>query len=142
MSSTNGPIDSLRLTQRECEQMLRTLDMGTRPVEEDANQRGEHDRVDVSHDMIAVVKLLPADSRPTQFRIRCRNISPTGIGFLHGQFIYEKTPCEIILINSQQQGFQLHAKVVRCRFVEKHVHEVGIQFAQPVDISVIMGAAA
>lgn len=142
MSPTDGPIDSLRLSNRDCEQMLRNLDMATRPVEEGENQRGEYDRVDVSNDMIAVVKLLPADSRPTQFRIRCRNISSTGIGFLHGQFIYEKTPCEIILINGQQQGFQLHAKVVRCRFIEKHVHEVGIQFASPVDIKVIMGAAA
>lgn len=138
----NSPIDSLRISNRECDELLRTLEQSVRSVEDNNNLRGENDRVEVGSDIIAVVKLLPPEGRPTQFRIRCRNISSSGIGFLHGQFVHENTPCEIILINAQQHGFLLPAKVVRCRFIEKHIHEIGIAFAQPIDFKQILGTAA
>ena len=142
MTPAEKPIDALRISSRECEQILQSLEQGTRSVDGNRNQRGENDRVEIGNDLVAVVRPMSQEGRAARFIVRGRNISATGLGFLHGQFLYKNTSCEIILINREQQGFKLRGRVVRCRFVEKNVHEIGIRFDQAVDIQPILGHAA
>ncbi len=137
-----SPIDSLRISPRECDDILRSIRQIMLPKDSGQCQRGEHDRIEIENEVIAVLKTRPPEGRPIQFQVRCRNISNTGIGFFHGQFIHEKTPCELILINTQHEGFAVHGHVVRCRLIEKHIHEIGIAFTQPIDSRRVVGNAA
>jgi hypothetical protein len=56
------------------------------------------------------------------------DLSDSGIGFLHGSFLYPGTRCAISLRADDGTLLTAAGLVVRCRMVTGHVHDVGVRF--------------
>ncbi len=68
-------------------------------------------------------------------RVGPRDISELGMGFLHGGYLHCGTTCEFVLQLNSGETMPIVASVVRCDHVSGRVHDVGIAFAAPVDMS-------
>jgi len=68
------------------------------------------------------------------YLVRTRNLSPTGIAFLHGSFVYTGTGCVLALHDAQGKIVGVEGKVVRCQHVRGHVHDIGVRFSRPLDV--------
>jgi hypothetical protein len=69
------------------------------------------------------------------------DLSDTGIGFLHGSFLYPGTRCAVSLKAEDGTLLTAAGKIVRCRMITGHVHDVGVRFETPQHISAFVGAA-
>ena len=74
-----------------------------------------------------------------RFLDRCRNISPHGAAFLHGAYVHPQTPCDLILLPDRKRGVRIRARVVRCEHYNARIHDVGVQFAEALDLSTLFG---
>jgi hypothetical protein len=67
--------------------------------------------------------------------VSSRNISATGLAFLHAGPIPPGTSCRIRLVNQAGEDQVVPGTVVHCRSVQEKgkLHEVGARFDQPID---------
>lgn len=67
-----------------------------------------------------------------------RNLSRTGIGIVLDRFAYKGARCAVYLVTLQNQVIRSPGRVVRCRYLSgtPGLHEVGIQFDVPIDLSI------
>lgn len=87
---------------------------------------------------------LPATGLATVRRsAAARNLSRTGVAFLTGQFIYPQTPCRVTLYGLHGHTQTTHGRVVRCRYLlgSGTLYEVGVHFAQPIDVTLFAASA-
>jgi len=80
------------------------------------------------------VKVVLPESATT-FPARPQTLSAGGIGLLHGSFVHPQQRCVVALITLNNAEECVTGKIVRCRHVQGHVHDVGIQFDDLVDIN-------
>jgi FixJ family two-component response regulator len=66
-------------------------------------------------------------------RIACRNLSSGGIGLLHNSYVYPDTMCTVWLPHPKKRTVAVQGRVVRCQHVRGKVHEIGVQFEEPLD---------
>lgn len=83
-----------------------------------------------------VVEVADAGGAWVRYEALPRNISRGGVCLLLGQFVYPKTECRVHLVSLYNHVQAVKGKVVRCRYVpgSGRMHEIGIQFAAPVDV--------
>ncbi len=79
------------------------------------------------------ITLLQPGGGQRRVEIVTRNISSTGVSFLHNGFLHNGTLCRMQLITLDNAWVDVSAVVVRCRLVAGRVHEVGARFTQPID---------
>lgn len=69
--------------------------------------------------------------------VRCivapRTISAGGMSLLHGGFVYTGAKIVVHLERLTHEIEHLQGKVVRCRHLGKHVHELGVQFDRQIE---------
>jgi hypothetical protein len=123
-------LDTLKLPPKECEKILASLAQKAGEGKGD-NQRKES-RIPMT-DVVVICKL-QAVGGPTQFAVKCRNVSRRGVGFLHGAYVHAGTRCEVTIITRRRVGFRATGKVVRCRHVGDKVHEVGVRLDSDLDL--------
>lgn len=70
----------------------------------------------------------------TNLRYVCRDLSGSGVGVLHSAFIYPGTRCVVHLPVTGNRTTAVPAAVVRCRLLDKGIHEIGIKFRQSVTV--------
>lgn len=63
------------------------------------------------------------------------DLSDTGASVLLGKFIYEGTPCMVVLTTREGEPLQLPGRVAHCWHVRGRVHEVSIKFDDPIRTS-------
>ena len=61
-----------------------------------------------------------------------RNVSCTGMSFFMGSFVH-RYGCTVTLMDRRKGRRQLRGHVVRCDHISRRLHEVGVQFDEPVD---------
>lgn len=84
----------------------------------------------VTH-LLATVK--GGDGRVQRFRVRTHDLSSSGLGFLHGTFIYPGANVQLVL-NHCVHGPTYHDAVVRrCDHCQRHVHRIGVEFDKPIE---------
>ncbi len=76
---------------------------------------------------------MPGSAGPTAYLVPIRDISATGLSFLHGGFVYPGTRCVVQLISTHGAWENAAATVARCDYIEEMVHEVGVRFDQVID---------
>lgn len=74
------------------------------------------------------------DLSATTYQMKPYDISNTGISLLHGTFVYPGTSCLITLLTLDGETVQIRGAIVRCRLVRGRVHELGVNFSDPIDI--------
>lgn len=80
-------------------------------------------------------------SEPVPFVVTARDISASGLAFLHGGFVHIGSRCLVQLLTVHGSVVDMTATVVRCQYVEAGVHEVGIVFDREVNPSTFCTAA-
>lgn len=63
-----------------------------------------------------------------------RNLSRGGMSFIHGSYVHTDLPVVVVLKNQSGIDVQITGRVVRCRHLERHLHEVGVRFNAPVNV--------
>lgn len=62
-----------------------------------------------------------------------RNLSPGGIAFIHGGFIYPRSRAKLMLIRLDGQVQLITGTFVSCRHVQGLLHEIGLKFDKRID---------
>jgi hypothetical protein len=133
-------LDPLKLAPQECERLISEMNATAKraPAAKGGEQRRDA-RLPIQTEAVMICRTNPGAAGSSQFAVKCRNISRSGLSFLHGFYLHSDTPCEIILINHRREGFKLVGQVVRCRHLRENVHEVGLRFDEPMDICEVLG---
>jgi len=132
------PLDVLRLSDEQVRELLASIQRTDVPRSV-RNQR-EHRRRP-PQDRVVLLVQIQNDQRhdeSTSFRVRCVDISDGGIGFVHGSFLHPGTACLITLVTEARRGLRTTGKVVNCEHLSAHVHRVGVQFDEPIDLDALM----
>jgi len=97
----------------------------------------QHDRIATPFDAgMTLVRLIHANGRTDTFKVRLRNISQSGIGFVHGLTLPKNTPCLVMILNQEGHAVLISSTIVRCQPVKKialKAFEVGIKFDRHID---------
>lgn len=127
-------VERMRHTTHEIKNTLDTLDQAEkrgRPNEKRQRPRFKYRTAEVT------LELMQPGGAWKRYSCPPRNISGGGIGVIFGQFIYPQTLCKLHLTSLYGHHTVVPGKVARCRYLagSNRLHEVGIQFDQPIDIA-------
>ncbi len=75
----------------------------------------------------------PGSGGTLQFQVPTRNLSATGLAFVHGGFIHPNTRCVAQLITAHGTWNNVAGHVVQCEYVENNIHAVTLQFDHDID---------
>lgn len=83
-------------------------------------------------------------SGPTGQPIRApvRDLSEGGLCFFYGVFVYPETPCTPRLVTVDGEQVLVPSKTVRCSHIKGRIHEIGVRFNAPIDVSMFVSEAA
>lgn len=132
----NAFIDSLRLQERDRLAILRQ--MQPRIVPHD--KRFEL-RFGLENGPVMFLTINQPGGSVGRFRVRPRNISTMGMGFLHGSFLHHRTECSIVGRSLDREPVCVTGRVVRCHHVRSHIHDVGVKFDYAVDLHIFLTPA-
>ena len=128
MPST-GRTNTLGMTNVELEAIYEQLESGGG----DSSHRRQSSRLKFRHPSISMEIIQPGGGQ-THITVACRNLSRTGLGFLHSSYVHTGTRVVLTLTHHSAQRVRVAAKVVRCRHVTRTVHDVGVMFETPINI--------
>lgn len=77
----------------------------------------------------------PGSSEAVPYLVPTRNVSSTGMSFLHGGFVHMGTKILAQMTTTKGSWNRVVGTVVRCRLVEGTIHEVGVHFVNDLDPS-------
>ncbi len=123
-------IDTLRISDSEVRKLLTALDAAGESATPSDSRNNQ--RVNYRCREGLVVRIHHPGGSVANFLVRPRNLSRTGLGFLHGSFVYTQTPCSITLPAIEGPAIRIEGHVVRCCHVKSNVHEIGLRFDEPI----------
>lgn len=71
-------------------------------------------------------------------RVACRNLSRGGLGVLHNAYVHTGSDCRVLLTHYERGETWIDGRIVRCVHRGGVVHELGIQFYEPIVLSEFM----
>ena len=132
-------VDTLQISVNEWDSILSKLE------EENKNQPTDDRRAQERHTyrniLGLILEMADAGESMSNFLIKSRNISRAGLSFFHGQELPVGTPCVVTLVKANFTQDRCHGSVAHCRQVAGRVHEIGIQFDQPINLSSYLAPA-
>jgi CheY-like chemotaxis protein len=123
--------NSLGITREDMESLLNRLDAGAPAAQ--AHTKRMASRFEYRSASVPLV-LSPAGGSPMAVAVVARNISRSGLGFLHSAFMHPGTPVIALLRHLKGNDVQVAGKISRCRHVERHIHELGMKFERDIDV--------
>lgn len=66
-----------------------------------------------------------------------KEVCTSGICVFYRGYIHPGTSCEVELITLYGSWLQVDGKVIRCRYVEEGMHQIGIKFESEIDVTLI-----
>lgn len=126
-------IDTLRISDAEWRQLADELDREAA----DANFAAQraYERVPYRNMIRAVCEVDHPGGNRVKFVVRTRDLSASGVGFFHGQYLHPGSRCTIYLTCSQKGPQKLPGTVRRCEYLDGRVHQIGIQFDNLIEPS-------
>src|SRR5690606_9802263 len=117
-----GPIETIRLSERDRRRLVEQMNGNSKSVPSQMDRRSL--RVDFNLAQLAVTITHP-NRQVVTYNVMPRNLSRRGIGFIHGQFIYVDSPCDVLLPSRDSTCWvPISGKVVGCRHLSGLLHEV------------------
>jgi hypothetical protein len=130
----NDCVDALRISETEQQSILKELDAA------DSASSAITQRLDKRHTYFVREGLvLEVEGATARFIVRPRDVSASGIGFLHGSFLHPGRACVVALRTIDGEGVLVSGRVVRCRCVRGRIHDVGMHFDKPIDLDNFVG---
>jgi c-di-GMP-binding flagellar brake protein YcgR len=105
------------------------------------HERRKYKRAD--HRCLQVVLIVKESGGEAAFMAASRNISQGGVCLLHRQMLYPAERCRVVLPLQDNRRLLVRARVVRCRFIQGILHEIGLRFDCPIkpeELNEILGA--
>ncbi len=130
MSTTSKLVKTIRMSDVDLKAVLEKLDAEKPPP---AASKREAERFPFRIKGCVVHMHLPGTAGPTPYLVPTRDISASGLSFLHGGFVYPGTRCVVQLISTHGAWENATATIVRCDYIEEMVHEVGVKFDSMID---------
>ena len=127
-------IDALRISDAEWYECVQEMDLRAMAESDRENTRSE-ERQPYRNITKIIVSLRNYDGRMQQFKVRAYDLSPSGLGFLHGAYVYDNTPAELYMQHKTEGMARVPAMIVSCEHVKNRIHRVGAKFKEPIDLS-------
>jgi hypothetical protein len=129
----NSPpyVDPLRLAGDKWDPTLDAL-VAQHTAHPDANHR-RHARAVYNTVEALYLEVQHPGGTAGHFLVKPRDISRSGLGFLHGGFLYPGTRCTITLALGDGRMVRVRASVRHCTLLRGRVHFVGVQFEEVID---------
>ena len=128
-------VDTLRLQEKDIGVLLSYLDAQSKAKDKGTRK---FERFTYREVTAIVLTIEQFDSSQRSYLVRPRNLSEGGLGFIHGTFVYPGSKAVVTLMNREKQQVSIPGKIVRCRHVRAHIHEVGMKFDEPLDLTKYM----
>jgi CheY-like chemotaxis protein len=125
---------SIRLDKDGIDNLLAVMDEEV-TSEIDINKRA-HERHTYRNQNCVVNFSQPGAQMAISYYCSTRNLSKTGISFLHGGFVHNGTELRVQLISTFGTWQVVAGTVVGCRLVRAPIHEVRVCFEQEIEPSV------
>ncbi|MCA9296655.1 MAG: response regulator, partial [Phycisphaerales bacterium] len=129
-SSDNEPRSLLRLDEQTIESVLDKLDAEDMNGESADRRREKRYAHRVGHCVVKVIQ--PGTVNPSSFAVYLRNLSASGLSFLHGGFLHKGTRCVVQLASGAGKWTEISGQVVNCKYVEQGIHEVGVSLSTTI----------
>ncbi|MCH7527195.1 MAG: response regulator [Planctomycetes bacterium] len=126
-------MDALRISARDHKAIISDLDQRAESFR-GADLRAE-ERIPFLDAADVTLQLDQPAGPKLRYQVKVRNISRGGIGILHGAYVHIDTLCTIELTTVYGTRARISGAVVRCRHLRRNVHEVGVKFDHPIDLS-------
>lgn len=126
-------LDSLRLPEQTLDKLHQVLEQASTPSMASSNaSKRKWRRWSMTGRSASATFVHPGGTT-----VRCvvspRTLSAGGIGMLHGGFVYPGTQVTVHLRALTKETRDIAGKVVSCRHIGKHIHEVGVQFIHQIE---------
>lgn len=123
-------IDTLRLSADEQAELLRYLDAKGDGL---GAELRKHDRLGYRSGAGVILALKHPGGSVARYLVRPRNLGSGGLGFLHGSYLHQGSPCQLTLRASVGACQVIPGHVAWCRHVRGHIHEAGVAFDELID---------
>lgn len=100
--------------------------------------RRAHARYRYRHRNVKMI-LFHSGGEHTYESVCTRNISAGGLAFLHQGCPKLDSRCQLILPGIDRNLYPVDAVIRSCRLVEGRIHEIGVEFREPVDVEAFLG---
>ena len=131
MSDHQEPISTLRLNRRGQQDVARAIISGQKSVADDQCQRQLRVTFRTRRDI--VVTVFQPDGSSVDFAVVPRNLSAGGMAFIHGQFLYPGSACEVTLAG-EEGDHRVTGRICNVRHLTALVHEISVSFDEPIDL--------
>ncbi len=136
--SAAAAIDTLKLDDQKWADLTRRVREAAAQGQNPAEKR-HHERKRYEKRIRCILRAQqPGAKEPQNFIVYSRNLSRGGLGFFHGAYVHPRTVCQVILPRPDGKGAVIDARVQWCRHVEQRIHEVGVQFDEPIEIDAFL----
>ena len=127
--SSNTPIDTLRLSDRELDQLIADLEKKAPP---EGLIRRALKRWTFSGSR-ALLTLSGDLGNTRHFIVASRNLSAGGLTAIHGGYIHIGTRCMISMKRLDRTVQSIAGRIVRCSHMQGNLHDLAIQFDKQID---------
>jgi len=127
----DGPtqfIDTLKLSDEQWSELSDEL---KRFSSSDGGQR-KHKRIPFRTLSQIAVTIQKPDESWSKYIVRSRDLSPGGIGFIHGSYVHTGSPCRVILKDLSGELACLEGVVRRCDLLLGRAHIIGVKFNEEI----------
>lgn len=90
-------------------------------------------RLPLPRDLTVVLSTAGPSGEEQAFLVHSRQISDTGIGFLHGGFLHLERKCVVDIYNGAICLASLPGVMIRCRHITGMVHEAAVKFDRRIN---------
>lgn len=126
------PIETIKLSDRDKTRLVQALE--AQASQQAGGGQGNRRNLRVGfHGRNVLISMNPMGAH-VRYSVVPRNLSRGGLAFIHGRYIYPNTACTVNLAAFDGQVHSVEAKVLRCRHIGGIVHEVSLQFEDPIDL--------
>ena len=140
-SDENILVDSLRLSDAEWYACVSEMDRNASRSNVDKERR-TFERLPYRNSPYLYLAIHNPDGRHQHFKVRANNLSQSGIGFLHGSYIYSGTYVELLMQHRDLGSTKIGALVRTCTHVKNTIHRVGAEFEKQINLDDFLLAEA
>lgn len=127
-------VDALRISDAEWYACVQEMDLRAAQDKSGKSSRAE-ERKPYRNIARIIVSIQTHGGQVQQFKVRAYDLSRTGLGFLHGAFVYNNSPAEIYMQHHVNGMTRIPATITSCAHVKKRIHRVGAKFNEPIDLN-------
>ena len=125
------PIQTLRLSERDKAKLLWAIEQTNYQETEEDKRRL---RVSCTNNE-AILTLKTDGGGETRLAMLARNLSRWGAALVHGRYIHPDSRCVLCIQSNNGAWHSMPGTICHSRHIEGTIHEVGVTFDEPIDLS-------